>query len=99
MTNELFNFTSFFNALKTYGWWRIAIELFFIGAVVYWVVRFLRGTRGARMLRGISFLLIGLYLVVRLVGQKFGFERIDFLYGKFLYFASFAIVVVFQPEL
>jgi len=44
------------------------------------------------MLKGISFLLISLYLIVRLVGEKFGFERIDFLYGKFLYFASFAIV-------
>src|SRR3954469_11225724 len=99
MFSGFLNFTSFFNALKGYGVWRIAIELLLIGIVVYWVVRFLRGTRGARMLKGISFLLITLYLVVRLVGKTFGFERIEFLYGKFLYFASFAIVVVFQPEL
>jgi diadenylate cyclase len=73
--------------------------MFLIGCVVYWVVRFLRGTRGARMLKGVSFVLISLYLLVRLVGTKFGFQRIELLYGKFLYFASFAVVVVFQPEL
>jgi diadenylate cyclase len=99
MDTQMFNLSSFFNALKTYGWWRVSIELFLIGLVVYWVVGFLRGTRGARMLKGISFLLISLYLIVSLVGRKFGFERIEFLYSRFLYFASFAIVVVFQPEL
>src|SRR5437762_2641447 len=90
---------NFFSAVQTYGLWRVAIEMILIGLVVYWVVGFLRGTRGARMLKGISFLLIALYLIVSLVGRKYGFERIEFLYGKFLYFASFAVVVVFQPEL
>jgi diadenylate cyclase len=93
------SFTAFLNAVKGYGWWKISIELLLIGLVVYWVVRFLRGTRGARMLKGVSFLLISLYLLVRLLGARFGFQRIEFLYGKFLYFASFAVVVVFQPEL
>ena len=99
MPDEFSSFTAFMNAVRGYGWSKISIELILIGLVVYWVVRFLRGTRGARMLKGVSFLLIILYLVVRLVGTKFGFQRIEFLYGKFLYFASFAVVVVFQPEL
>jgi diadenylate cyclase len=99
MSDALSSLRSFFNAVSTYGWWTVSMELLLIGAVVYWVVRFLRGTRGARMLKGISFLLISLYLIVSLVGTKFGLERVAFLYGKFLYFASFAVVVVFQPEL
>src|SRR5205809_8086594 len=99
MDTPLFSLTSFLNAVKTYGWGKVSIELFLIGAVVYWVVSLLRGTRGARMLKGISFLLISLYLIVSLVGRKFGFDRIEYLYSRFLYFASFAIVVVFQPEL
>src|SRR3954451_24524687 len=99
MDTPIFNLSSFFNAVKTYGGWRVSIELFLIGIVVYWVVGFLRGTRGARMLKGISFLLISLYLIVSLVGRKFGFERIEFLYSRLLYFASLAVVVVFQPEL
>jgi diadenylate cyclase len=77
----------------------VAIELLLIGLVVYGVLRFLRGTRGLRLLKGITLLLVSLYLIIRLVAAKFGLERIDFLYGRFLQFAAIAIVVVFQPEL
>lgn len=99
MPNQFLNFSDFFRALHTYAWWQVATELLLIGLVVYWVVRFLRGTRGARMLKGIAFVLISLYLIVRLLGTQFGLNRIQFLYGRFLLGASFAIVVVFQPEL
>jgi diadenylate cyclase len=95
----LFSFRSFWTAVQAYHWWQIAIELFLIGAVVFWVIRFLRGTRGARMLKGVAFVLISLYLIVRLVGNQFGLNRIEFLYGRFLIFAGAATVVVFQPEL
>src|ERR1019366_1596337 len=90
----------FLRALLTYSWWQVAIELFLIGLVVFWVVRFLRGTRGARMLKGISFVLVFLYVITRLLsGPPFGLMRLQFLYGRFLLFASFATVIVFQPEL
>lgn len=99
MSDDLFNFGNFFRSVVSYGWWRVAIELFLIGLVIYWVVSFLRGTRGARMLRGVAFVLITLYLLVALVAAKWGLERVAFLYQKFLYFAFFASIVVFQPEL
>lgn len=99
MTNDLFNFSGFFQSLQLYGWWRVAIELILIGTVVGWVLSFLKGTRGARMLKGIAFILITLYLIVRLVAGQFELQRVEFLYTKFLLFASFAIIVVFQPEL
>jgi diadenylate cyclase len=95
----MFNFQSFFTSLSSYSWWRVAIELLLIGLVVYWVVRFLRGTRGARMLRGIAFVLVSLYLIVGLLADQFQLERLRFLYERFLLFASFAIVIAFQPEL
>jgi len=93
------SFKSFWTAIRAYYWWQVAIELFLIGFVVFWVIRFLRGTRGARMLKGVAFVLISLYLIVRLVGTQFGLNRIEFLYRQFLIFASLATVVVFQPEL
>jgi diadenylate cyclase len=100
MSNDLINnFHSFFRALSTYKWWQVAIELLVIGLVVYWVVGFLRGTRGARMLRGIVFVLIIGYLLVRLLAGVFELNRIAFLYERFLLFAGFAITVAFQPEL
>lgn len=95
----LFDITSFLTAVKSYDWWQIAIEMLFIGLVVFWVVRFLRGTRGARMLKGVAFVLIALYLLVRLLGARFELDRIEFLYRQFLIFAGLATVVVFQPEL
>jgi diadenylate cyclase len=99
MPTDLFNLGGFFRAVRTYPWWQVSIELLLIGLVVYWVVRFLRGTRGARMLRGIAFVLVSLYLIVRLLASQFGLDRIAFLYERFLLFAGFAIIVAFQPEL
>jgi diadenylate cyclase len=99
MEDNLLNFSNFLRAVASYKWWVVAIELLLIGLVVYWVLRFLRGTRGARMLKGIAFVLILLYLIVRIVGTQFGLDRIDFLYRQFLLFAAAACVVVFQPEL
>jgi diadenylate cyclase len=86
-------------SLRAYAWWQIAIELLLIGAVLYWVVSFLRGTRGARLLKGAGVLLIGLYVVVRLVAARFDLQRVDYLYGTFLKGAMLAILVAFQPEL
>lgn len=101
MSNDLLhNLQNFFRSLRqNYEWWQVAVELLLIGVVVYWVVRFLRGTRGARMLRGIAFVLITLYLIVGLLAGQAGLERLRFLYEKFLLGASFAIVIAFQPEL
>jgi diadenylate cyclase len=79
--------------------WSVVAEWLLIGLVVYWVLRFLRGTRGARMLQGIASILIVLYVVINLIAPAFHLDRLPYLYGQFLQFASIAVVVVFQPEL
>src|SRR2546423_2380280 len=99
MNNDFFNLVNFWQAIRIYGWWQVGIELLIIGLFVYSIMRFLRGTRGERMIKGTGFLLVVLYLVVRFIGSELKLERINFLYGKFLFFASFAAVVVFQPEI
>ncbi len=99
MNPSLFSINSFLRAIQSYSPWRVALEMVLIGIVVFWVVRFLQGTRGARLLRGVVMLLISLYLVVRLLSGMFGLDLISFLYDKLLFLASAAIVVVFQPEL
>ncbi len=97
--NTFPNISNFFRALESYSRWQVAIELLVIGLVVHYVVEFLRGTRGARMLRGIALVLITLYLLVRLLATYFHLDRLDFLYSLFLRFAFIAVIVVFQPEL
>src|SRR5256714_7744567 len=99
MNNDFFNLVNFWQAIRIYGWWQVSIELLIIGLFVYSIMRFLRGTRGERMIKGTGFLLIVLYLLVRLIASELKLDRINFLYGKFLLFASFAAVVVFQPEI
>jgi diadenylate cyclase len=93
------NLANFITQLRSYGSFSVLCELLIIGTVVYWVVRFLQGTRGARMLRGIAFILISLTLIERLVTTHFQLDRLDLLYTQFLSIASIAVVVVFQPEL
>src|SRR3954467_7190176 len=98
MTSDFLNLSGFIQTIKRDPW-VVAVEWLLIGLVAYWVLRFLRGTRGARMLKGIASVLIVLYLIMSLFAETFGLERIRFLYCQFLQFASIAVIVVFQPEL
>ena len=99
MLDRFLTLNNFLTALRSVPWWQVALELLVIGAVVYWVIRFLQGTRGARLLKGIVFLLISLYLGVRLLGAVLDLSRLEILFDRFLFYASFAIIIVFQPEL
>lgn len=99
MHSNFLDIPQFLREIQGIPWWRIAIELILIGLVVFWVVRFLRGTRGARMLRGIGFVLIALFLIVHLLGAGFDLKRVEFLYKQLLFAVSFMVIVVFQPEL
>lgn len=96
---QFLNLPAFFRALQNVPWWRIAIEMLLIGLVVFWIIRFLRGTRGARLLKGVTLVLIGLFIMVRLLGAEFDLPRVEFLFDRFFQGASIAIIVVFQPEL
>ena len=99
MLQDFFDFDNFLTALNSVPLWQVVLELLVIGAVIYWVIRFLQGTRGARLLKGIVFLLITLYLGVRLLGAVLDLSRLEILFNQFLVYAGFAIIVVFQPEL
>ncbi len=44
-------------------------------------------------------LLATLYVGIRLLPKSYGWDRIEWLYGKFLLFAFAALIVAFQPEL
>jgi diadenylate cyclase len=103
MQEILDNIVSYLYRIATYDPVVVAVELLLIGVVVWWVARFLRGTRGARMVKGLALLLASVYVIIRLLprfgGGTAGWQRIEFLYGKFLLFVFVAFVVAFQPEL
>jgi diadenylate cyclase len=80
-------------------WYEVVIELAVIWLVVYFVFRFLRGTRGARVIKGLALILVLGTLVIKTLTGENAFERLNVLYGNFLGLAAILIIVVFQPEL
>ena len=99
MNDILTGIMTYLRRLANYDPLVTVVQLFLIGVVVYLVMRFLRGTRGARLVKGAALLLAAIYLTVRLLPKSEEWLRIEFLYGKFLLFAGVAAVVAFQPEL
>ena len=98
--NELITaITRYLRRVAAYDPVTVIIQLLLIGVVVWAVLRFLRGTRGARLIKGAALLLMIVYLTVRLLPKSEEWKRLEFLYGNFLLFVFVAAVVAFQPEL
>ncbi len=89
----------YLNRLRGYDPLVVGVQLLLIGIVVWWVMKFLRGTRGAGMVKGAAVLIAMVYVVIRLLPKSEEWKRVEFLYGKFLLFALVAFVIAFQPEL
>lgn len=93
--------SNYLQRVASYDGAEVAVEMMLIGLVVWWAIRFLRGTRGASLLKGAAVVLAAVYVCIQLLPKNpaRGWERIEFLYGKFLLFIFVALVVAFQPEL
>ena len=79
--------------------WIVLVELLLIGSVVYAVLRFLQGTRGARLVRAVLTILAVSFAVVWLIAERFEFERINVLYPYFILGVFLVSLVAFQTEL
>ena len=89
----------YFSRVAGNDWWEVAIELILIGWIVYWVVDFLEGTRGERLFRSVIFILLAGVLLLKIVVERLGFERLQYLYGGFLIGVLIIASVAFQPEI
>jgi diadenylate cyclase len=98
--DTLIFFRDYFSRVAQQSWWRVGIELFLIGLVVYWVVDFLEGTRGERLFRGVLFILVAGVLILNLVTvEQLEFVRLQYLYKGFLIAVLIIAVAAFQPEI
>jgi len=79
--------------------WKPAVEIGIIFTMLYMALRFMQGTRGAGILKGLAMLLIIVFLALYYVSQRFHLEHINFLLDRFLQAAVFALIIIFQPEL
>lgn len=76
-------------------YWRAALEILILAMGIYFILRLIRGTRGARALIG----LVALLLFLSVVSDALGLHTINWLLGHFFAFIVVASVVIFQPEL
>jgi len=85
---------------RSYSLYEVLLELAVIWICVYVVFRFLRGTRGAGVIKGFAILLVLITLLTRVLGHNSDtFARLNFIYDRFLGLLAIMLIVVFQPEL
>src|SRR5690242_15885997 len=58
--------SSYFSRIAAYHWWIVLLELLLIGVAVHSVIEFLRGTRGARLIKGTALFLVVAYIIIQL---------------------------------
>jgi diadenylate cyclase len=85
--------------IRSYELHEVVLELALIWLGVYLVFRFLRGTRGAGIIKGLAVMLVVFTVLIRVGGQGGAFGRVNFLYDRFLGLLAIFLLVVFQPEL
>ena len=85
--------------LASYSRWEVALELLLIGTVVWVVTRFMRGTRAAGALKGMFVIVLLATLIARIFGGGETFQRLAFLYDRFLAVVAIGLLIIFQPEL
>src|SRR5208283_3993098 len=75
--------------------WRPALEILILAVAIYYLFRFLRGTRGWPVVIGFVVVLLALALATTLLDLKV----LRWLLGTFSAFFAVAAIVIFQPEL
>lgn len=78
---------------------QVTIELVVIAMVVTMILRFLRGTRGARVVKGLALVLVVGTVGIQFLAGEENLSRLRLLYDSFLTLVSVMLVVVFAPEL
>lgn len=80
--------------VKEFIWWQDILDIAFVAVIIYFVLKFVRDTRAAQLLKGILLLLI-LFGVANLLNL----QATTFLLNSTLEFGILAVLIVFQPEL
>ncbi len=99
ITDFIRGITEYLRRLADYDLSVTAIQIVLIALVVWLVMRFLRGSRGARLFKGAVVMLAVIFFIIQLLPRRAEWQRIEFLFARFLWFGAFAFIVAFQPEL
>ena len=75
------------------------VELLVIGVCIFFVLRFLQGTRGGGVIRGLIVLFVPLAMVIALANTYGYFARLNFFAEQFGTSVFLLLIIIFQPEL
>jgi len=87
--------------LGTYGviWLKAAVETFIIFLVIYGCLLFLRGTRGAGVLRGLAVIVLLLAALTIFFTRQFHLDRLAWVMRNLVPVILLPVVILFQPEI
>jgi diadenylate cyclase len=78
---------------------RDLIEIGILAVVIYCVLRFLGKTRGSVVIRGLSIVVLGIFLVAQVIIASFDLTELGKVLDYLLTTVFLGMVVIFQPEL
>jgi len=80
-------------------WWKAAIEIPLLACGIYAILRFLRGSRGAAILRGGIIALGGGTVLLLFVAKRLQLSVIESVVQQLSTLAAIALIIIFQPDL
>lgn len=78
---------------------KAAVEIFIIFLMLYFVLRFMQGTRGVGVMRGLVFVLVIATVILLFIVRKLQLYTVDWLLTEFLPMITIPFIILFQPEL
>ena len=85
--------------ISGYEVFEATIEIIVIWLIVFLAFRFLQGTRGGGVIRGLVIILLPLWLLQVLADWTGHFDRFGFFAEQFLTYVFLLLIIIFQPEL
>jgi diadenylate cyclase len=79
--------------------WQHWVEVLLLSVFFYYVFKFMQGTRGAGILRGLAVLSVIVFVAIYSVAKAFSFPVLPGLLERLLTLSVLVFLVIFQPEL
>ncbi|HHT9134837.1 MAG TPA: diadenylate cyclase CdaA [Candidatus Avalokitesvara rifleensis] len=90
---------SFFEDVDFFAAFKAAVEIFIIFLMLYFVLRFMQGTRGVGVMRGMVFVLVVATVILLLIVRSLQLYTVDWLLTEFVPMVTIPFIILFQPEL
>lgn len=87
-------FRNFFDLIASAGWQGL-LDIFLLTILVYYIIKLMKETRAAQLLKGIGILVL-VYVLAKVVLKL---QAITYIVENFFQVGIIAIIIIFQPEL